>query len=168
MNYGSVVGRCIIFVSLAGAGSAVDTVQAAGRAAGSDAAVGEITRLVSRYVQAADAADTKLASEVWANAADVSMIYPGGYEPGWEAIKTNFYEKTMGGVFSERKLNIKDVVVHAYRDAAWVEFAWEFAAKLRANGAPLTNRGRESQVYRKSNGRWRLVHVHYSALPATR
>jgi uncharacterized protein (TIGR02246 family) len=167
MICGNGLARCIILVFLAGVGCAVSIAQPVQRAEG-DAAVTEITRLVSRYVQAADAADTKLASEVWANVADVSMIYPGGHERGWEAIKTNFYEKAMGGMFSERKLNIKDVVVHAYRDAAWVEFAWEFVAKLRANGAPLTNHGRESQVYRKSGGRWRLVHVHYSAMPVPR
>jgi uncharacterized protein (TIGR02246 family) len=143
-------------------------VQAAERAGGSDAAaVAEITRLVSRYAHAADAADTKLASEVWANNADVSLIFPGGHQVGWEAIKTNFYEKTMREMFSERKLSIKDVVVHAYRDTAWVEFSWEFVAKLRTAGTPLTTRGWESQVYRKSDRRWRLVHVHYS-MPVAR
>jgi len=54
-----------------------------------------------------------------------------------------------------------------YRDAAWVEFYWAFVAKLRTDGTALTTHGRESQVYRKSGGRWRLVHVHYSGMPVT-
>jgi len=82
-------------------------------------------------------------------------------------VKANFYENTLREAFSERKLTIKDVVIHAYRDAAWVEFYWDFVAKLRKDGTALTTRGRESQVYRKNKGRWRLVHVHYSGMPVT-
>ena len=73
----------------------------------------------------------------------------------------------MGETFSERKLNVTDIVVHAYPDMAWAEFNWNFVAKLRSDGSTLTSRGRESQVYRKTDGRWRLVHVHYSGMPVT-
>jgi len=69
--------------------------------------------------------------------------------------------------FSERKLNIHDVVVHVYQGAASVEFYWDFAAKLRSDGTTLTTRGRESQVYRRGDRGWALVHVHYSGMPVT-
>ena len=165
MIHASVARRCLLIMFLAGGGSAVDPVQAADRAAGSD--VAEITRLIARYADSVNAADTELASEVWANTPDVSFIHPRGHEHGWEAVKANFYENTLREAFSERKLTIKDVVIHAYRDAAWVEFYWDFVAKLRKDGTALTTRGRESQVYRKNKGRWRLVHVHYSGMPVT-
>jgi hypothetical protein len=31
----------------------------------------------------------------------------------------------------------------------------------------ITERSRETQIYRMTGGQWRLVHVHYSAMPVT-
>jgi ketosteroid isomerase-like protein len=41
------------------------------------------------------------------------------------------------------------------------------AAKLRKDGSPIATHGRETQVNRKLQGAWRLVHVHYSGMPVT-
>ena len=142
----------------AGAGA-----QAAGAASKPDEAV--IRSLISSYAKSIDAADTGLASTVWANT-DISFIHPRGHERGWDAIKA-FYEQTMGQTFSERKLTVKDVVIHVDGATAWAEFYWDFAAKLRTDGSPVATHGRETQVYRKVNGSWRLVHVHYSGMPVT-
>src|SRR6266536_1050657 len=134
--------------------------------AGSDGkAIEEINSLIAKYAQAVDAADTKLASEVWADSSDVSFIHPLGHEHGWEAVKTNVFERLMGEMFSERSLKVKDLHVHAYEDAAWAEFYWDFAAKLRKDGTTIETHGRETQIYRKMGERWRLVHVHYSGMP---
>jgi len=114
-----------------------------------DAAVSAIRRMVTTYAQSVDTADVQLAATVWANTSDVSFIHPLGHEHGWEAVKTIVYTKLMGETFSERKLNVKDLVVHAYADTAWVEFYWDFVARFRGNGQPLTTHGRETQVYRK-------------------
>ena len=137
--------------------------QPAGAASKPDEAV--IRSLISSYVKSIDAADTGLASTVWADT-DVSFIHPRGHERGWDAIKA-FYEQTMGQTFSERKLTVKDVAIHADGTSAWAEFDWDFAAKLRTDGSPVATHGRETQVYRKVNGSWRLVHVHYSGMPVT-
>jgi ketosteroid isomerase-like protein len=167
MTYRSFAGSCVFVVGLAWAGSAVDRVEMAQRAGGADKDVVAITGLIERYAQSVDAADTRLASEIWATAGDVSFIHPLGHERGWESIRTNVYTKLMGETFSERKLDVRDIAVHAYRDTAWAEFYWDFVAKLRSDGKTLMTHGRESQVYRKIDGRWRLVHVHYSGMPAT-
>ena len=71
----------------------------------------------------------------------------------------------MGDIFSERSLNVHDVAIHVYGNSAWAEFYWDFNAKLRKDGSPLTTHGRETQVYWKMKDRWRLVHVHYSGMP---
>lgn len=63
-------------------------------------------------------------------------------------------------------MDLQDLVVHAYADTAWAEFYWDFVGRLRSDGNTLMTHGRESQVYRKTDGRWRLVHVHYSGMPA--
>jgi Xaa-Pro aminopeptidase len=126
-----------------------------------------IRGLIEKYAKSIDAADTALAAEVWLDSPDVSFIHPLGHEHGFEQIKQNVYTRLMGEMFSERKLSLHDVSVHVYGDAAWAEFYWDFAAKFRKNGSPLTTYGRETQLYQKMQGRWRLVHVHYSAMPVT-
>ncbi len=142
---------------------ALDAGAAAEPGTGSDEAL--IRDLIARYARAADAADTELAAEVWETTPGVSFIHPMGHERGWAAIKSNFYAAVMGGFFSQRKLSVKDVAIHTYGDAAWAEFDWDFAATLRSNGSAVDTHGRETQVYRKTGGRWRLVHVHYSPMP---
>ena len=89
----------------------------------------------------------------------------GGHEHGWEEIKRNLYEKLMRDVFSERKLSASDISIHVYKDAAWAEFNWVFAAKLKGDGSPVRTEGRETQVYQKTGQGWRIVHVHYSGMP---
>jgi Xaa-Pro aminopeptidase len=123
--------------------------------------------LIEKYAKSIDGADTALAAEVWLDSPDVSFIHPLGHEHGFEQIKQNVYMRLMGDTFSERNLSVYDVSVHVYGDAAWAEFYWDFAAKFRKDGSPLTTHGRETQLYRKEQGRWRLVHVHYSGMPVT-
>ena len=139
-------------------------------AGGSDApdnsiAVAEIKALIAKYAESVDDADTTLASQVWSASPDVSFIHPLGHEHGLEQIKENVYKRLMGETFSERKLSVHDVSVSVFGDAAFAEFYWDFAAKFRKDGSPLATHGRETQVYRKEQGAWRLVHVHYSAMP---
>jgi Xaa-Pro aminopeptidase len=126
-----------------------------------------IRSLIEKYAKSVDGADTALAAEVWLDAPDVSFIHPLGHEHGFEQIKQNVYTRLMGETFSERKLSVRDVSVHVYGDAAWAEFYWDFAAKFRKDGSPLATHGRETQLYQKEQGRWRLVHVHYSGMPVT-
>ncbi len=126
-----------------------------------------IRNLIEKYAKSVDAADTALAGEVWLDSPDVSFIHPLGHEHGFEQIKQNVYTRLMGEMFSERKLSVHDVSVHVYGDAAWAEFYWDFVARARKDGSPLTTHGRETQLYQKIQGRWRLVHVHYSGMPVT-
>src|SRR5438045_6961707 len=70
----------------------------------------------------------------------------------------------MGDMFSERKLTVHDISLHVHGDTAWAKFYWDFAAKFRNDGSPLTTHGRETQLYRREQGRWRLVHVHHSGM----
>jgi Xaa-Pro aminopeptidase len=124
-----------------------------------------IKDLIAKYAKSVDDADTALAAEIWLDSPDVSFIHPLGHEHGFEQIKQNVYKHLMGETFSERKLSVHDIVVHVYGDAAQAEFYWDFTAKFRKDGSPLTTHGRETQLYQKIQGRWRLVHVHYSGMP---
>ena len=125
----------------------------------------EIRQLVASYAKSIDDADVSLAAQIWLDSPEVSFIHPLGHEHGFEQIKQNVYEHLMGDTFSERKLIPRDLAVHVHGDSAWVEFYWDFVARLRKDGSPVTTHGRETQVYwRMANG-WRLVHVHYSGMP---
>jgi Xaa-Pro aminopeptidase len=126
-----------------------------------------IKSLIAKYAKSIDDADPALAAEVWLDSPDVSFIHPLGHEHGFEQIKQNVYKHLMGETFSERKLSVHDVAVHVYGDGAQAEFYWDFVAKFRKDGAPITTHGRETQLYQKIQGRWRLVHVHYSGMLVT-
>jgi ketosteroid isomerase-like protein len=121
-----------------------------------------IHRLLDQYAQAVDTVDLKLLAQIWSHSPEVSFIYPLGEEHGFDAIEQNVFEKVMGGMFSARDLKVHDVLIYVNGDSAWSEFHWDFHATLRKDGSAVTTHGVETQVYRKENGQWRLVHVHYS------
>jgi ketosteroid isomerase-like protein len=143
---------------------------AAARAEGSQgnaAAADEIKGVIAKYVDAVnrEPVDLELASSVWENSPDVTLIFPLGEVRSWEHIKQGFYQGIMEGRFSERALTPRDVEIHAYGDCGWAEFTWRFVAKSRKDGSRVETNGRETQIYRKIGPHhWVLVHVHYSSL----
>jgi ketosteroid isomerase-like protein len=153
--------RCLVL-------AAVASFDVAGQTSGAQADVDDIRHLIAEYAKAVDTADVELVRQIWSHSPDVSFIHPLGHEHGLDQVADHVFRHLMGDTFTERKLSIKDVSIHAYGDTAWAEFYWDFAAKLRKDGSPLATKGRETQIYRKEQGRWRLVHVHYSGMPVTR
>jgi ketosteroid isomerase-like protein len=127
-----------------------------------------IERLISDYAKSVSLADTALAERLWQNADSVTFIHPLGHERGWPAIKKNVYENLMGALFSVRDLKIERPSIHVSGNSGWSEFYWTFNATLKENGSPAVTRGRETQIYQRENGQWRIVHVHYSGMPETR
>jgi len=125
----------------------------------------DIKQLISMYAKAADEADPTLASRIWCDSSEDSLINPVGRWHGVEQIM-GFYRHDMGEMYSVRDLEISEVSVQVYSDAAWAEFNWNFSAKRRKEGSSVSFRGMETQIYRKNHDRWCLVHVHYSTLPA--
>jgi len=106
-----------------------------------------------------------LASRIWCDSSDDSLINPVGRWHGVEEI-LGFYRHEMGDRYSSRNLKISNISVRVYTDAAWAEFNWDFSATRRKEGSSVSFDGMETQIYRKNRDRWCLVHVHYSALPA--
>jgi ketosteroid isomerase-like protein len=125
----------------------------------------ELRELISRYALSIEKADASMAEDVWSHAPEVTFIHTRGEEHGLEQILSEIYRQLMGSTFSDRKLTPQEVQIHVYGDTAWSEFEWNFVAKLRKDGTPYHSRGRETQVYHRERGKWRIVHVHDSRVP---
>ena len=121
--------------------------------------------LVAQYAQAVNQADTVLASKLWSPTAEISFIDPQGTEYGWTRIK-NIYQIFKNN-FTSRKLSFSDLKFAYYGDVSWLTFYWTFDATLKTSNTPVQTKGRETQIWRKINYEWRLVHVHYSEIPVS-
>ena len=119
--------------------------------------------LVTQYTQSIDRADTAMGAELWSHTDPVSFIHPRGHAHGWGEIK-NIYVVFRDN-FTERHLRFYNLKSSIYPDFAWLEFYWTFDAVLNTDRSPVHTEGRESQIWRKTAGGWRLIHVHYSAMP---
>jgi ketosteroid isomerase-like protein len=125
----------------------------------------QIRIILQKYATAVDNADVSLASEIWSQDPGVTFIHPLGTEHGFKQIADHVYIGMMAGMFSKRELILHEPNIHVYRDAAWSEMTWTFHATMK-DGTVVTTEGRESQVYHKEHGVWRIVLVHYSGPPA--
>jgi len=125
----------------------------------------QIRAVLQKYATSIDNADVSLASEIWSQEPSVTYVYPLGTEHGFKQIADHVYIGIMEGMFSKRELILHEPNIHVYRDAAWSEMTWTFHATMR-DAKAVTNEGRETQVYHKEHGAWRIVLVHYSGPPA--
>lgn len=117
---------------------------------------------IAGYAKSVNDLDLDLAAQVWWDSPEVSFIHPLGHDHGFAQIKQDIYQNIMGGLFSERHLHPHDIAVHLYGDSALAEFYWDFNATMKTDGSAVTTHGRETQVYERQQGEWRLIHVHYS------
>ncbi len=134
-------------------------------AQGTDSDKEQISAVLQKYALSIDNADVALASEIWSHDPGATFIHPLGTEHGFKQIADHVYLGIMGNIFSKRELVLHDPVIHVYGDAAWSEMTWTFHA-TKKDGSDLTTEGRETQVYHKENGSWRIVLVHHSGPPA--
>ena len=120
--------------------------------------------LIHHCFHAVNKADAQLGSQVWCGSEEDSLTNPAKRWQGPQQIKA-FYA-LLRDSYSERKLTFGTVSVHSYGDFAWTELTGDFAAKQRKDGAPSSFHAAETQIYRKSRGKWCLVHVQYSTFTA--
>ena len=121
--------------------------------------------LIDKYEQSINLADTVLGAKIWSHADEVSFINPLGTENGWSGIK-NIYNM-FANAFTKRALKGFNEKVSVYGDVAWLTFDWVYDATLKFNNKDIQTKGRETQIWKKINNEWLLVHVHYSGMPVT-
>ncbi len=138
-----------------------DITFAAQGAGGDQEQITQIKAILQKYTTSIDNADVALASEIWSHDPSVTFIFPLGTAHGFEQIADQVYIGAMRNMFSKRDLILHQPAVHVYADAAWSEMTWTFHATMK-DGSAITTEGRETQVYHKEQGVWRIVLVHYS------
>jgi ketosteroid isomerase-like protein len=129
-----------------------------------DAARSQIEQLLDKYFQSVKMADVALASTIWLQSPDVVVVTPLGRFQGWDSVQKDLYVNFLQKAFLERDLRPSNVHIQVNGNSAWAVFDWDFTAKL-ANGQPFTSKGWESHVYEKTDGGWRIAHLHYSGQP---
>ncbi len=124
----------------------------------------EIRNVMNVYAEAVNRADAQLGSQIWCGSEEESVTNPAGHWQGPQQIKALY--ALLSDSYSERKLTFDTVSIHTYGKFAWTEFTGDFAAKQRKDGTPFSFHAAETQIYRKSRGKWCLVHVQYSTFAA--
>lgn len=117
---------------------------------------------VQDYFNMVSNLDTNIAKDLWAEQGDVSIITPRTQFFGTESIMNDFLIKTFSSMRS-RKLHSLSEVINIYGESANVQLYWIFDT-VDAKGEKHQTRGRESLIFEKIKGEWRLVHVHYSRM----
>lgn len=122
-----------------------------------------LNNLLDEYVSSIDAADSLMGKKFWSLGKEVSFLHPKGNNYGWDGVR-QFYQM-FDATFSKRKLVYQNPKWTNYGQVAWVEFNWVFDATFKKDGQKMQSKGRETQIWNSENGKWKLVHVHYSGMP---
>lgn len=121
-----------------------------------------IEKLVDNYIKTINDGDLELVSQIWSHADYATFIGPQGRFVGWEAIRDGIVAGFKNG-FTKRDLKKDNLIININGNSAWAEFTWTFNS-TSTSGRTGQSRGRESQIFEKVNGEWRLVHIHYSGM----
>jgi hypothetical protein len=123
-----------------------------------------VQQVFEKYLESLKTADLTIASQVWLQSPDISAVTPLARLKGWESVRDDLYVNLLQKAFTERSVRPDNLAIRVSGNAAWAVYDWTFTTKL-ADGTPYSSRGWESHVYQKIDGRWVIVHLHYSAPP---
>jgi ketosteroid isomerase-like protein len=98
----------------------------------------------------------------WSNDGSVTAMHPiGGREVGWKAVEESFNK--VAGVASDGKVELKDQLIHVLGDAAY-EVGIE-KAQFKIAGQEVKGEIRVTNIYKKEDGTWKMVHHHTDVAP---
>ncbi len=124
----------------------------------------EVRARLNDYLTMVSDLDMNIAEGLWAkDDAGISIIAPRGQYFGYESIKNDFFLRAFSH-FKSRKLSSLSEVINVYGTSANVQLYWKFETETK-EGEKAIGRGRETLIFEKMKGEWRLVHVHYSVMP---
>lgn len=94
--------------------------------------------------------DASAMADVWSHEADVTTMQ------GWEAVNGSW--EGVASMSEGGAVTRTDQVIHVSGDLAY-ELCTE-SASMTIAGEQLTLEGRATNVYRKENGEWKVIHDH--------
>jgi ketosteroid isomerase-like protein len=123
-----------------------------------------IRTLVTKETAAINGKDIHALSEIWSQDKDILMfdVPPPGRFRGWEQIGhlwKDFFDRV-----SDLHLAVDKVQAQAQGSLGYATYDWSMTGRLGSYS--LEDRGQATAIYRKEGGQWRLIHAHYSPVPA--
>lgn len=107
--------------------------------------------------------DGKALSEIWQQSPIVTALHPiGGRHVGWDAVRDSFDE--VAKISSDAKIDIEDQIIHVDGDIAYELGVEKGHASLAGHRVDFNHR--VTNVYRKHNGSWKIVHHHTDVAPS--
>ena len=130
------------------------------------AAADDIRRASDQFYAALNrllAGDPGAMPAVWSHDRDVTTMHPlGGRETGWEEVRTGW--ERAAKAFSGGRVAVKDLRVVAGADLAYT--VGTEAGEGTVGGQRVRLEHRVTNVYRRENGTWAMVHHHTDLAPA--
>lgn len=124
----------------------------------------DIQELVVKYAESINNADSGLAYTLFAQTGLESFVHPGGFEQGWKEISKNIY-RVLGNRYAKRKWTIVYERIWLFECAISVEMEWVLDTTLKKDNTAQRTKGKETQLWAKLKGEWKLVQVHDSDIP---
>jgi ketosteroid isomerase-like protein len=102
-------------------------------------------------------------ADVWSQSESATTMHPiGGREVGWKEVENSFNQ--VANVASEGKVELKDQLIRLLGDVAF-EVGTE-KAQFKVAGMEVKGELRVTNIYRKENGSWKMVHHHTDIAPS--
>jgi len=129
-----------------------------------EADAGAVQALVEKEAAAINARDLNQLAEIWSEDPKILLfdVPPPGRFRGWEQVARVF--KEFFDRFSDVNLTVAEVEVGVEGDLAFASYDWTLTGSM--GEAAVRDRGQATSIYRREESGWRLVHAHYSPVPA--
>ncbi len=101
--------------------------------------------------------DLSVLEGIWSHDATVTAMHPvDGREVGWEAVRNSFVPFTESA--SNGSVELRDQLIRVLGDVAY-EVGIE-TGHFTLAGRPITVGHRVTNIYRREDGRWKMIHHH--------
>ena len=107
--------------------------------------------------------DASSMADIWSHSATVTTMHPiGGREVGWDEVKGPWGQ--VAQLASGGQINLNDQLIQVSGDMAY-EVGTEQGQATMAGEQVVFNH-RVTNIYRRENGAWKIVHHHTDLSPA--
>lgn len=107
--------------------------------------------------------DPSSMSAVWAHGSDVTALHPiGGRNEGWDETRSAFEQ--VGSIASGGQVQLRDQMIQVGTDLAYEVGVEE--GEITLAGEQVSINQRVTNIYRREDGAWKVVHHHTDLSPA--